>query len=176
MPKGKPRNGNRLRRGEKAAIVAASALGSSKGEVAKAFGVSYNTVKAILKDPNYVAVNNQEFTEAAKILATMSLGTSIRAEKHITDEKLSQSSAVQLKVVGKIGVEMAHLLTDRPTEIHKHDDVTMLAATTLQQLKNALSNVVDVEEIPLNDPLPTNNTTVNTPETGNTPDTVAKSS
>ena len=147
MPKGKPRNGNRLRRGEKAAIIAASTLTPSPLKLARQFGVAPNTVRAILKDPNYSALSNEEYSEAAKILAAMSLGTSLRAEKSITDEKLSSSSAVQLKVVAKIGVEMANLLTDRPTAIHRHNDVTDLAATTLDKLKKSF-DVIEAETLP----------------------------
>jgi transposase-like protein len=146
MPKGKPANGRRIRKGERLAIIAATAVDPSVTRVARAFNVGENTVRRIIESEAALAVPDGEFDKAGRIFSTMLLSNAIKAQQNLEADSFDKMNPVQRAVFTKINIEASRLLREKPTSIHRHDSVTDLAAKTLEDLKKGLE-IIDVEPL-----------------------------
>lgn len=180
MPKGKPANGNRLRKGEKLAIIAATAVNPSVSSVAKAFGVGENTVRRLIESQATNNVSDEDFDKAGRIFSTMLLSNAVKAQENLDPKQFEKLNPVQRAVFTKINIEASRLLRDKPTAITAHSSVTDLAAKTLEELKKRF-DVLDAEIVEngaepnqLNSSAPSNNSPRNSHETSESADNVAK--
>lgn len=176
MPKGKPANSRKLRRGERLAIAAAFNINPNQSEIAEKFNVSRGTVQNILKDTSLLQVSDKEMDAAARGVAAQMLADASRTSKFITDQKLSDSSAYQLTLMRNIAADGYAKLVQKPSLIVGHVDVTSSASDLLAELKRRFE-VIDVEPIEtsqLNDSFPSDNATKKAPETAISVDPVAE--
>ncbi len=149
MPTGKPkaRDKRRLGHGERLAIVAATAVNPSAAAVAKIFNVGLSTVKRLMNDRDLLAFSDGDFDQASRMMSTVMLANTARAQDHVTDEGLKKLNPVQLAIFSKINIEASRLLREKPTSISQHSDVTNLASTVMDRLKNSL-DAIEAEIVP----------------------------
>lgn len=103
-----PKRGKRLSQDQRIAIKARALIDPelSHSDIARANGVHPSTVMRIVEDAKLSVLAAAELEAAKRGLASKALITSLRAQNAITDEKLENSSAVQLAVVSKINTEI----------------------------------------------------------------------
>jgi hypothetical protein len=99
-----------------------------------------------MNDQSILDFSEQDFDQASKMMSTIMLANSARAQENVTDDGLKKLNPVQLAVFSKINIEASRLLREKPTSIHKHDSVTDLASKTLDDLKKRFE-ILDAEVV-----------------------------
>jgi hypothetical protein len=109
-------HGKRYSPARKLAVRALAETGMSFTEIAKQEGMSRPNVYSVMKDQKISLLAKQQVDAIKNSLVGMTYANAHRAQDAITDEKLANSSALQLMTVSAIGIEKGRLMENLSTD------------------------------------------------------------
>lgn len=109
-------HGKRYTFAQKLAVRSLLQAGMSPSEIQKEEGMDASTVYNVMKDKRVEILAQKQVEEIKRSLVGMTYGNSFRAQQAITDEKLSNSSALQLMTISAIGIDKGRLMEGLSTE------------------------------------------------------------
>jgi hypothetical protein len=121
--------GNRLKPIQKLAINALLKTGHTPTEISRLNGVNRVTVYNVMKDPRFALLPSNEVDGIKRTLIGKTLESAARAQIAISDEKLENSSALQLMTISAIGIDKSRLMSGDSTS-------NLLFGTVIQSIDN----------------------------------------
>jgi len=109
-------HGNRYTVARKLAVRALAESGMSITKIAKQEGMSRPNVYSVMKDKSFELLPKSKVDAIKNALVGMTYANAHRAQDAISDEKLSQSSALQLMTISAIGIEKGRLMENLSTD------------------------------------------------------------
>jgi hypothetical protein len=144
--KGQKKYGKRHSAATRLGIAAMVEAGMTKSKIALSSGVSESAVYSVMKDPRFKILNQREVTAIKDSLLGLTYQTGLRAEMAISDEKLQQSSALQLKTISAISIDKGRLMSGESTANLSHGGLIGTLDSDRQKLMDRL-NALDGEII-----------------------------
>jgi len=108
--------GNRYTTARKLAIRALAESGMTPTQIQRSEGIDRSTVYDVMKDDRYKIFRKEEVDKMKTALIGGNYHISHRAQSAITDEKLTNSSALQLMTIAAIGIDKGRLMENLSTE------------------------------------------------------------
>lgn len=109
-------HGNRYTVARKLAVKALLESGKSPTQIAKSEGIHRTTVYDVMKDKKFELLSSEQVHKIKSSLVGNTYANAFRAQDAISDEKLSQSSALQLMTISAIGIEKGRLMENLSTD------------------------------------------------------------
>lgn len=109
-------HGNRYTVARKLGIRALAETGMSRTKIAKQEGIARSSVYDVMKDKSFELLPKTKVDAIKNSLVGMTYANAHRAQDAISDEKLSQSSALQLMTISAIGIEKGRLMDNLSTD------------------------------------------------------------
>ena len=109
--------GKRYNHLEKLSVAALLKAGKSKAEISRETGVNPATIYNVEKDKKYTILEASKVDDIKRSLVGMTYAQAHRAQEFISDEKLQNSSALQLMTISAIGIDKGRLMEGLSTEI-----------------------------------------------------------
>jgi hypothetical protein len=109
-------HGKRYTYAQKLAVKALLESGKSPTQIQREEGMDKSTVYNVMRDKRISLLAKQQVDFIKNSLVGMTYANAYRAQDSITDEKLSQSSALQLMTLSAIGIEKGRLMENLSTD------------------------------------------------------------
>ena len=123
-------------------MLALDALGTSKADICRQVGKSFNTITAVLKNTDHTDPRIVE--RVKREMAAQFWVTGHRALNNVTEEKLENSSAFQLVGMAGLATDKALLLEGKPTARIEHVNLSDAeAASKIEELQATLDGWKD---------------------------------
>lgn len=109
-------HGNRYSPARKIAVKALAETGMSVTDIARQEGMSRPSVYNVIRDSKFELLPKSKVDMIKNALVGNTYANAYRAQDAITDEKLSNSSALQLMTISAIGIEKGRLMENLSTD------------------------------------------------------------
>lgn len=141
----KKKNGKRYSVAERLGVSAMADAGMSRSQIAKSSNMSESTVYSVMRDSRFKILKSAEVNSIKESLLGLTYETGLRAELAITDAKLEQASALQLKTISAISIDKGRLMSGESTANLSHGGFIGSLDIDRQKLMDRLS-ALDVSE------------------------------
>ncbi len=109
-------HGKRYTTARKLAVRALAETGMSVSEIARQEGMARPSVYNVIRDSKFELLPKSKVDMIKNALVGNTYANAYRAQDAITDEKLTQSSALQLMTISAIGIEKGRLMEGMSTD------------------------------------------------------------